>query len=196
MSNLTELEDYYKNLLIIQYHDKAKAQAVVSNWVDCMVADGLLLDLPEAFNVDTAIGAQLDLIGKIVGLPRNGFNDDQYRILLNLRIITNNTGVTMKEIDDIMFNFFGKSIVCHNNQDMSLTYIVFPEYEDLIPVIQAEQLFPAPLGVDVNIVVSVDLPELIFGFARGNIVTEATGFSTKDGLTQGKFLNKDNIRTY
>ena len=105
MSNLTELEDYYKNLLIIQYHDKAKAQAVISNWVDCMVADGLFLDLPEAFNVDTAIGAQLDLIGKIVGLPRYGFDDDQYRILLNLRIITNNTGVSMKDIDDIMYNY-------------------------------------------------------------------------------------------
>lgn len=196
MANLTDIENYYKNLLIIQYYDKPKAQAVIQNWVDCMAVDGLLLDLPEAFNVNTAVGVQLDAIGKIVNLPRYNFNDDQYRILLNLRIITNNSGVTMKEIDDIMFNFFGKSIVCHNNQDMSLTYIVFPEYEDLIPVIQAEQLFPAPLGVDVNIVVSVDLPELIFGFARGNIITEATGFSTKDGLTQGKFLNKDNIRTY
>lgn len=196
MANITDIEEYYKNLLIIQYHDKAKAQAVIENWVDCMVADGLLLDIPEAYNLNTAIGVQLDAIGKILGLPRYNFDDNQYRILLNLKVITNNGGVTMKEIDDVLYEFFGKSIVCHNNQDMSLTYIVFPEYEPLIPVFQSERLLPAPLGVGVNIIVSVDLPELIFGFSRGNIVTEATGFSTKDGLTQGKFLNKDNIVTY
>ena len=196
MANLTDIENYYKNLLIIQYHDKAKAQAVIANWVDCMVADGLLLDLPEAYNIDTAIGAQLDAIGKIVNLKRYGFTDEQYRLLLNLRIITNNGGVTMKEIDDVLWTFFGKSIVCHNNQDMSLTYIVFPEYEPLIPVFLAERLLPAPLGVGVNIIISVNLPELIFGFSRGNIVTTATGFSTKDGLEEGKFLDKDNIVNY
>lgn len=195
MANLAEIEDYYKNLLIIQYHDKAKAQAVITNWVDCMVADGLFLDLPEAYNLDTAIGVQLDAIGKILGLPRYNFNDDQYRIMLNLKVVTNNGGVTMKDIDDVLYDFFGKSIVCHNNQDMSLTYIVFPEYEPLIPVFH-ERLLPAPLGVGVNIVVSLDLPELIFGFSRGNITTEATGFSTGDGLVQGKFLDKDNIVTY
>ena len=153
MANLTDIENYYKNLLIIQYHDKAKAQAVIANWVDCMVADGLLLDLPEAYNIDTAIGAQLDAIGKIVNLKRYGFTDEQYRLLLNLRIITNNGGVTMKEMDDVLWTFFGKSIVCHNNQDMSLTYIVFPEYEPLIPVFLAERLLPAPLGVGVNIII-------------------------------------------
>lgn len=195
MADLQELEDYYKNLLIIQYHDKEKAQAVISNWVDCMVADGLLLDIEGAYNPDTAIGKQLDILGKILGLDRNGFNDDDYRMLLNFKIITNNSGVSMKEIDDVLWDFFGKSVICHNNQDMSLTYIVFPEYEHLISTFQSEQLLPAPLGVGVNIVVSVDLPDLIFGFKRGNIITEAVGFSTKDGLQEGKFLDKTNIRT-
>lgn len=193
MADLESLEEYYKNLLIIQYHDKLKAQAVVSNWVDCMVADGLLLDLDSAYSPDSAVGVQLDALGKILGLSRNGFNDDDYRLLLNFKIVTNNSGTSIKDIDDALFPFFGKSVVCHNNQDMSLTYIVFPEYEHLIPVIQSENLLPAPLGVGVNIVVSVNLPDLIFGFKLGNMVTDAVGFSTKDGLNEGKFLDKSNI---
>lgn len=196
MADLQALEDYYTNLLIIQYHDKEKAQAVIKNWVDCMVADGFLLDLDGAYSPDSAVGVQLDTLGKILGLDRNNLSDDEYRTLLNFKIITNNCGVSMKEIDDVLWAFFGKSVICHNNQDMSLTYIVFPEYEPLIPLFQSEQLLPAPLGVGVNIVISVDLPDLIFGFKRGNIVTEAVGFSTKNGLTEGKFLDKDNIVSY
>ncbi len=195
MADLQALEDYYKNLLIIQYHDKEKAQSVIKDWVDCMIADGFLLELDGAYSPDSAVGVQLDTLGKILGLNRNSLDDDRYRTLLNFKIITNNCGVSMKEIDDTLWDFFGKSVVCHNNQDMSLTYIVFPEYEPLIPLFQSEGLLPAPLGVGVNIIVSVDLPDLIFGFKRGNITTEAVGFSTKDGLTEGKFLDKDNIVT-
>lgn len=45
--------------------------------------------------VDTAIGAQLDLIGKVVGQPRLGYVDDEYRRLIRARITANRSdGVT------------------------------------------------------------------------------------------------------
>lgn len=195
MSNLTDIENYYKNLLIIQYHDKPKAQAVVSNWIDCMVGDGLLLQLYNAFNVDTAVGVQLDAIGKFLGIDRSGLSDDDYRLLINFKIVVDNGGHSMKDIDNILYEFFGKDIVCHNNQDMSLTYILVNEYSNLIPVILANNLLPMPLGVGISIINRVNLPDLIFGFKRGNVLTEAIGFSTKDETREAAFLNKDNIVT-
>lgn len=39
--------------------------------------------------LDTAIGVQLDGIGQIVGLARNGMNDEQYRFALRFKIFIN-----------------------------------------------------------------------------------------------------------
>lgn len=45
--------------------------------------------------VDTAIGTQLDVIGKIVGEARDGRTDDLYRLLVRARIAANrSTGIT------------------------------------------------------------------------------------------------------
>lgn len=43
-------------------------------------------DVSEGFDLDTAIGAQLDKIGEVVGLARQGFADDRYRTLLEIQI--------------------------------------------------------------------------------------------------------------
>ncbi len=39
-----------------------------------------------AFDIDSAVGVQLDAIGGVVGLPRQGFNDDRYRVFLEIQI--------------------------------------------------------------------------------------------------------------
>lgn len=58
-----QLVDYYANLLIIQYHDKAKAKAHVETLVREVIANGIYFDVQDAFNLETAIGVQLDVVG-------------------------------------------------------------------------------------------------------------------------------------
>lgn len=69
------LSTYYQNLLITQYHEKPKANAEIALGAQTFTGDWLMTDIPNIVDIDTAEGAQLDLIGKIVGLPRvaNGF---------------------------------------------------------------------------------------------------------------------------
>lgn len=43
-------------------------------------------DVLEAFDVATASGVQLDMIGSLVGLPRKGFGDIRYRTFLDIQI--------------------------------------------------------------------------------------------------------------
>jgi len=43
-------------------------------------------DVRQGFDVDTAVGDQLDKIGSVVGLPRQGFSDTRYRVFLNIQI--------------------------------------------------------------------------------------------------------------
>jgi hypothetical protein len=43
-------------------------------------------DVANGFDLDTAVGDQLDAIGAVVGLPRQGFNDTRYRTFLRIQV--------------------------------------------------------------------------------------------------------------
>lgn len=49
-------------------------------------------------SIDTAVGAQLDVIGRIVGQPRNGLDDDTYRRYCRARIATNKSNGTIENL--------------------------------------------------------------------------------------------------
>jgi len=78
MSSDPDILEYYARLLIIQYHNKDKARATTKLLVNQSLCDGLVQAEAAAFDLETAVGAQLDIIGRIVGVPRNvyGLNID------------------------------------------------------------------------------------------------------------------------
>jgi hypothetical protein len=46
----------------------------------------VLQDIAAAFDLDTAQGEQLDMIGSLLDLPRQGFDDDRYRTFLQIQV--------------------------------------------------------------------------------------------------------------
>lgn len=70
VQTVQDLADYYTNLLIIQYNNKPKARATIELFVRALIAEGIFQDVLEAYNLDTAVGVQLDVIGKYVGVDR------------------------------------------------------------------------------------------------------------------------------
>lgn len=64
------VKEYYANLLILQYHSKRKARETIKVSADLYLADGLLFQFENLLDIDTAQGAQLDIIGKILDCPR------------------------------------------------------------------------------------------------------------------------------
>lgn len=73
---LQEALDYYKNTLIIQYKTLDKAQQTIECLVNCAYCDGLPLQFNGVFDLDTAGGNQLTILGRIVGVPRNIYGLD------------------------------------------------------------------------------------------------------------------------
>ena len=65
---ISDLIKYYQNLLIVQYHGKSTAQQEIALATKTFIGDNIIPQI--IFDVDTSVGAQLDLIGKIVGLSR------------------------------------------------------------------------------------------------------------------------------
>jgi hypothetical protein len=74
MSRVSDIIDYYVNLLIIQYNNKPKARATIELLARELLANGIYTDVLNGYNVDTAVGVQLDVIGKYVGIDRFYYN--------------------------------------------------------------------------------------------------------------------------
>jgi hypothetical protein len=190
--------NHYVRLLIIQYSDKPKAQGLIALWTKQMLADDLADVLLHAFDLGTAVGPQLDVIGKYVGLPRNigaptlppffsvrdynsgnpqGLNgfcsydgsspadgafysydqsldptnltDSQYGFMILLKIGLNHFDGTLVYIQQFLQNFLEGFVEVTDNQDMTLTYTIFPG----VPVSQAllEAYLPKPMAVGINL---------------------------------------------
>lgn len=67
---MEELLKYYPNLLIIQYNHAIKARATIEAYVKLLWANQILRQIRDSFDVDTAVGEQLDVIGLWVGVDR------------------------------------------------------------------------------------------------------------------------------
>lgn len=61
----------------------------------------VLQDLLGMQNIDTADGAQLDVLGRIVMQDREGASDDDYRIRIRAKILVNKSSGTADELIDI-----------------------------------------------------------------------------------------------
>ena len=66
----SELIDYYSNLLILQYRSKSKAVAHIKNIIGSEIIFDLIKDVENGYNIDTAVGVQLDVLAKYVGASR------------------------------------------------------------------------------------------------------------------------------
>jgi hypothetical protein len=120
------------------------------------------------FDLDYAIGAQLDTLGTIIGRkrtltfqPMNGFNpvlpDDYYRLVLKTKVAMNNWKGTVPEMYQIWDNIFGNDddldLQLQDNQDMSFNAYI-TGYVDQIQqeLIQHGYIIPKPEGVRINLI--------------------------------------------
>ena len=246
MADITEILDYYQNLLIIQYNNKEKAKKTVRLLVDELLASGIALDVRDGYNLDTAVGVQLDIIGKYVGVDRfyttneftedyfgfadasnvggvsanivgfddadspdkEGFfldseevirndlrlNDAAYRTLIKLRIAQNNSTHSAKSISDLLFLFFGDSIIFIDTYLMKITYLVGETSSALIKAAIEKEVFPKPAAVRLEAIDGVQF----FGLADANnldaVPDYISGFNDADvGFVQvGRFLDANN----
>jgi hypothetical protein len=70
VSENAALVKYYADLSIIQYADKPKARAFMENLLGALICYDLAVSVRDGFNLETAIGVQLDIIAKYVGVSR------------------------------------------------------------------------------------------------------------------------------
>lgn len=75
--------------------------------------------------VDNAVGAQLDVIGAIVGRPRNGVADDEiYRRYCRAQILTNKSDGTIPDILDVARAVLGAGGTIVNSNTGAAAYVL------------------------------------------------------------------------
>lgn len=68
--DIQDVKTYYADLLILQYRNKPKARETIKIGADIYLGDGIIFQLQDILDIDTAEGPQLDIIGKILDCPR------------------------------------------------------------------------------------------------------------------------------
>lgn len=157
----------YLDNITSQHRDKPK----FINWLSSNLKsiDGtylLLKAMDDNFDLDNAIGKQLDILGETIGRkrtltfqPLNGFSpvlpDDYYRLILKAKVAMNNWDGTIPQMYEIWNGVFGNDhdldLQLQDNQDMSFNAYI-DGYVDQIQqdLIQHGYIVPKPEGVRIN----------------------------------------------
>jgi len=173
---------YYLGRLTSEYQQAPKFRA----WLAALISPIVdLLTLAQQayikFDVATAVGVQLDILGTIVGAsrilpfqPSGGFSptltDDDYRTLLYAKIAQNQWDGSPAAIYALRRQIFPAGrITIIDNQNMSLTIVLAGTFTSLQQdMITNDLIFPRPEGVLVNYTFAT-LPLLGFGFNNATI---------------------------
>lgn len=168
-----EIIDYYADLLILQYKQRPKAYATIQALVAESVMDQLPISLQNAFSIDTAVGVQLDTIGKYFNVSRTGttftgtitLNDSDFRQLIRFAIIKNTSKSTLYDIQNLIQQFFPDDFVVFDTKSMSLSYYFSSTIgsQDLAEMIALQGLLPVPMAVGVSALIYAAVINNFFG---------------------------------
>lgn len=176
--------EYLSSLLIIQYNGKPKAKATVEA-IGEDFPDDLIFAVRDGFSLETAVGAQLDVLGKYLGTDRffvdtNGdivpLEDHEFRILLKLKAIANTSNSSHYDIDTALSNFFGTQVHAESQGNMEMTYFIPADAERVIIAAIQKDVLPRPMGVGLKYVIVQSNPFFAFATYDYTYAFYRTGF--------------------
>lgn len=105
------------------------------------VVFGRMLD-PAPGETRRAVGAQLDVLGKIVGLKRGGLDDDKYRLGIRLQILVNRSYGRTRDLMKIVRTAIGVAgeIAAYREEHHHVYYVRLEEIPDWMAVMLGRAL--------------------------------------------------------
>jgi len=101
--------------VIEQFEDKPNIVGTLDAFLqETQKVEDLAFEVNSAFDLDTAIGEQLDVIGRLIGETRQGKSDELYRAAIRNRIVANSADGTIDNIISIVKNSLGPSVTYPN----------------------------------------------------------------------------------
>ena len=229
-----DLLNYYSGLLPAQYRNLPNASQTIQTLAALalmpqggnVIVDGngnpmfdngqLVIDMPfgqllplavaQAFSIQTAVGQQLQFIGKLIGASNNGLNlsgqlvtlsDSDYRLLLQAVGARNFLRATSAAIDLFLQQFFPGILTVQDNRNMHITfnYLVSLGSKNWAELFITQGFLPRPLGVGYAILYTNPLTGPFFGFKTTIDPAPAGvgGYTSSASPSTGYFLNTTEI---
>jgi hypothetical protein len=183
--------EYYYGLITSQYQSSPKFMALVKACLKYLDdALPLALTIHQNFDLDTAVGVQLDILGMYLGVgrtvsfqPSNDISpvldDDTFRILLRAKLAQNHWDGTIDGLQASWKLLFpGGVITIIDNQNMSVDVVCSGSFSSIVEdLITNGYIIPRPEGVLMNITFG---NKPFFGFDYDNDYIA--------GFDKGKFI--------
>lgn len=229
--------EYYQGLLLAQWQDKDRAVATIGALANAAYCDNIFRVIQDAFNIETAVGPQLDVIGKYLDFSRRvlaqatqdfmtmadydapvectGFtlyggganelsvflrytslsenfsdlSDEDYRVLLKLKLILNLSPHTLSAIAELLYEYFGLDLVCYDNRDMTLSYAVKGAAKKIGWLALQQNMLPRPAGVALAGLFELENPAGLWGYVNYGEPVTVEGWETYEvGFTDTAWL--------
>lgn len=139
----------------------------------------LPLAVQDAFNPFTAVGVQLDVVGKYAGVTRNVntstgsfvLGDADFLTLIKFAILQNSSGSSLSQIESNFNTFFPGQFIITDFKNMYMSYVLSSSLgsSNLFRALVAEGLIPRPMGVGISLFIPP-------------VITNFFGFSSYAGL--------------
>jgi hypothetical protein len=156
--------DYYMNLVTSQYRNSPNFLNWLQSTLQKVNDETEIVDqLTVFFDIDTAIGKQLDILGQVIGQvrqvnfqPTDGsssiLSDTEYRVLLKAKIIKNQWKGQIEGLSETWKALFPNGdIIITDNQDMTMNVIIAGNTSLLTrDLVRNGYIVPKPEGVRVN----------------------------------------------
>ena len=167
----------YLDLVTSEYAEKTKFNQMLSAILDmeCPIVDNLD-EFNELFNLDNAVGDQLDICGQLVGLTRelpiedpdipDVLDDDLFRAVIKARICSNHWNGTNEQWQEIITQMFPDAVFeVVDNQDMTISVVMINPNASaaLTALLFNGYIVPKPAGVKVNWTI---MDHALFGWDR------------------------------
>lgn len=173
---------YYLGLLTSEYRNSPKLNTLLlvllkkfDDVSQCLVS------MDTAFDLDSAVGVQLDMLGTVAGAsrvvgfqPSNGvspvLDDTTYRLYIKAKIAQNQWDGTIGSLYPIWQQLFpGGSIVIEDNQNMSVYVTLVGAFNSITTdLINHGYIVPRPEGVEYTYLFGT-LPYFGFGYSPGYV---------------------------
>ena len=154
----------------------------------------LPLAVQNGFNLGTATGIQLDIIGKYVGVVRTittptqtiVLDDSDFTTLIKFAIAQNNAGSSLLSIETNLNVFFPGQFIITDFKNMTMSYVLSGSLgsANLFTCLIQEGLLPKPMGVGINIFIP-PIAEDYFGYStyqEGGVNPQVKPYNTYESF--------------
>lgn len=175
MATDAEILKHYTDLLILQYREKPKAKGHIEAHIEPIIMGQLPDEVQNAYNIDTAVGVQLDIVGIYAGVVRLSYlsdgtpinlNDVDFRQLIRMAVLRNNSGSSLFDIQFLLNEFFPSQVFAFDNANMSMSYLIDSSVGslELVQSFILQDLLPKPMAVALASIIFLPEIDNLYGF--------------------------------